>query len=255
VYIIIEHLYKEKIAMADIKFFANVAGASETQIRHDLGSGLGFYGASYGVSVPISSTQDSTFVTNSNGTAVDQYAINNTKRVSTTGVIASQAGGAAGSTIDLKTVPNYYAPLRINFSHSEAVAVQNCSLKIFDRADIQKNASGVSTFVYEMRHPNQTEGDNQLDQRGVATNTWTEFDGIAGAPDSMVFTNSPGVSGFNSNTNDTANTTKWQQASDQIIGGITHRSVQHDWYLALSASPDSVGSKTYYGLYFTLEYL
>jgi hypothetical protein len=30
---------------------------------------------------------------------------------------------------------------------------------------------------------------------------------------------------------------------------------QHDWYLVLSASPDSIGSKTLYGLWVSLEYL
>jgi hypothetical protein len=31
--------------------------------------------------------------------------------------------------------------------------------------------------------------------------------------------------------------------------------VQHDWYVAISGSPDSIGSKTQYGLYVSLEYL
>ena len=30
---------------------------------------------------------------------------------------------------------------------------------------------------------------------------------------------------------------------------------QHDWYVALSAEPESIGSKQDYALYFTLEYL
>jgi hypothetical protein len=32
-------------------------------------------------------------------------------------------------------------------------------------------------------------------------------------------------------------------------------STQHDWYVGISAMPDSVGSKTQYGLYTSLEYL
>jgi hypothetical protein len=31
--------------------------------------------------------------------------------------------------------------------------------------------------------------------------------------------------------------------------------MRHDWYVALSAEPNTIGSKTQYGLYFTLEYL
>ena len=30
---------------------------------------------------------------------------------------------------------------------------------------------------------------------------------------------------------------------------------QHDWYVGVTASPDSIGSKTQYGLYVELEYL
>ena len=37
--------------------------------------------------------------------------------------------------------------------------------------------------------------------------------------------------------------------------GSEHTATQHDWYLAISASPDSIGSKTQYGLYVELEYL
>ena len=35
----------------------------------------------------------------------------------------------------------------------------------------------------------------------------------------------------------------------------TGQYTQHDWYVGISASPDSVGSKTLYGLYVELEYL
>ena len=35
----------------------------------------------------------------------------------------------------------------------------------------------------------------------------------------------------------------------------TGQYTQHDWYVAISASPDSIGSKTQYGLYVELEYL
>ena len=37
--------------------------------------------------------------------------------------------------------------------------------------------------------------------------------------------------------------------------GVEHAATQHDWYLALSAEPETIGSKTQYGLFFTLEYL
>ena len=36
----------------------------------------------------------------------------------------------------LNELPNYLAPLNIRFTHTEAVRVQNCELKIFDRSDV-----------------------------------------------------------------------------------------------------------------------
>ena len=37
--------------------------------------------------------------------------------------------------------------------------------------------------------------------------------------------------------------------------GGTGIDMRHDWYIAISASPREIGSKTQYGLYFSLEYL
>jgi len=37
--------------------------------------------------------------------------------------------------------------------------------------------------------------------------------------------------------------------------GANTLDARHDWYVAISASPDSIGSKTLYGLYISLEFL
>jgi hypothetical protein len=66
----------------------------------------------------------------------------------------------------------------------------------------------------------------------------------------MPFTASPGASGKNTNTQDASTSLGYTSQE-----GVTHQSVRHDWYLALSSEPVTVGSKTQYGLYFTLEYL
>ena len=181
----------------------------------------------------------------------DAYKLNNTKYVSDTGV--SHNNGAA---ILLKNMPNYYAPLKIRFSHTEAVKVQNCKLRIFDRSDIENAASGVTTKVYEVRHPKTTTAASGLAYRGdgktqTVDHTWLEFDSTDDGKE-LTFTNSPGMSGINS-AGETAGTES--EIGWSTNTGSTHASAIHDWYVALSASPESIGTKTNYGLYFTCEYL
>ena len=148
-------------------------------------------------------------------------------------------------------MPNYLAPLNIRFTHSSAVKVQNCKLRIFDRNDIAKHASGVSTMGYEIRHPSALQSVTNLNFRGRTDNTWVEFDAEdSDNPADMTFTSSPGMSGLNTDSTDT-DTAKGYSTTT----GSAHTSARHDWYAALSASPHSIGSKTQYGLYFTVEYL
>ena len=234
--------------MADIKFYANLeiaaTGDNPTLIRHDLGSGIGFYGAGFGISVPVGQRQDSTFLTNSNGT-VQGIKLQNTKWASVSGV--SHNGN---TEIDNEKIPNYYAPLNIRFTHEDEVRVQNCKLRIFDRNDINKQASGVTTYVYEVRHPDGAETDtNVLVNRGeVDSHGWKEYD----PGDTMfntTFTTSPGTSGTNAVQSDQGKT------GVLTTDGAAHVTQRHDWYVAMSAEPDSIGSKTDYGLYFTCEYL
>lgn len=236
--------------MASINFYGNVGGFSTAPsgIDHAAGSGLGFYGAGYGISVPVGRYQDSTFVTNANGTATNQYALNNTKYTH-----ANSGQTAIAGNVVLSGIPNYQAPLNIRFTHDESVAVQNCKIRIFDRNDINKQASGVTTQVYEVRHPNATETKPALYRAG--SHIWSEFDPTdSGVIPELSLTNSPGMSGLNTIESESLaeidGTRNWLTKE-----GASHRSVRHDWYVALSASPQSIGSKTNYGLYFTCEYL
>ena len=231
--------------MAEIKFYGNEQGAgSDNLINHGDGSGIGFYGGGFGISVAVDQHQDSTYVTNSAGTN-SGIKLNNTKYTSSSGVSHNGATISIGN----EDMPNYYAPLNVRFTHGDAVRVQNCKMRIFDRNDIGKQASGVSTYVYEVRHPDSIPGSGSaLTDRGESNHAWKEDD----PADSMVdttFTSSPGVSGTNSTLSD-----------EELTGvlttdGAAHTALSHDWYVALSASPDSIGSKTDYGLYFTCEYL
>lgn len=243
--------------MAAITFHANNVAAAATDdatlIHHSDGSGLGFFGNNFGLSVPVGQFQDSTYVSNANGTA-SGIKVSNTKYKSASGV--SHNGG---NEIDNETMPNYYAPLNIRFTHDEPVKVQNCKLRIFDRTDITKQASGVTTKVYEVRHPHSTAANTAtvgpLSHRGISTHDWFEFDPEDNMTD-MNLTEGPGVSGLNTVTTDSLPSEGDGGVYNWLTGdGSTHESERHDWYIALSASPESIGSKTQYGLYFTLEYL
>ena len=247
--------------MANITFHANghktqYSSAYDTDpslINHTSGSGVGFFGGGFGISVPVAQYQDSSYVTNSNGTS-SGVKLNNTQYVSISGI--SHNGGVTAGT---SGIPNYYAPLNVRFEHSEAVRVQNCKLRIFDRNDIAKHASGVTTQVFEIRHPHPTEvhntGSGSLVYRGTDNYGWAEYQSPEVMAD-LAFTASPGTSGLNTSAAEVLPSGAGDGYMNWLTNeGSAHQSLQHDWYIALSASPDSIGSKTDYGLYFTLEYL
>lgn len=235
--------------MPDIKFYANFNGSASTAasnlIDHAAGSGIGFYGSSFGASVPIGSTQSTTFVTNSTGTS-QASQLNNTSRSTNTTVSVNSA-----DAINLNVLPNYLCPLNVRFSADQNYKVQNCKLRIFDRTNIDNHATGVTTHVYEARHPASNQSVANLDFHGGASElTWVEFTSGVTMAD-MTFTSSPGMSGTNTNSDDTDKSGKGWETNT----GAAHANDIHDWYIALSSSPITVGSKTQYGLYFTVEYL
>lgn len=248
--------------MAQITFHANDenlnVGTDGTLIEHTGGSGLGFFGAGFGISVPVGQYQDTTYVTNGDGT-YQGARIQNTKYATAT--TTSFNGGAA---VNNSTLPNRYAPLNIRFTHNEPVRVQNCKLRIFNRSNIEQPAVGVSTRVYEVRHPypiaSETDTVYSTSSRGVTNHNWVDYDALE-TPTDMPFIESPGTSGLNTVSNDPVVTTYPQGTgvgSHRVWlsnSGALLRDIRHDWYVALSATPESIGSKTEYGLYFTLEYL
>ena len=298
-----------------------------------VGSGLGFYGASFGSSVQIGAFQESTYVTNAAGTAQGPAATN--IKFSTPG---SGTPSTVGSGIPLTKINSGNRTFHVNFDHTSYVNVQNCQLRIYDRTDTNFPASGVVTKVAEIvnfdgktstawesnnggdnvaytsnfygsgdmfwwgapwpdagtwraaqnyydnssgvRFQNftQTEataGDGNGDQRlGVITG---DTETVGGTGVVVPLFNSPGSGGHfvNSiNTDVTSVQPKWLQYydstnRDSATGGTpnlgtktttntfggTGLALRHTWYAALSASPLSIGSKTQYGLYVSLEYL
>lgn len=239
--------------MAEIKFYANINGQGSSSdgelINHSAGSGIGFYGSTFGVSVPIGTRQSSTFVTNSLGTDQGSQLNNTTMSTSGNNSTIGTVSINGATAINLDRLPNYLCPLNIRFTHTEPVRVQNCKLRIFDRNNIANHASGVVTYVYESRHPSSLQTLSNLSHRGRTPNSWYEFDSLDAMTD-MPFTPSPGTSGTNTNVQDSNPNLGWNTQD-----GSLHSASRHDWYLALSSEPVTVGSKTQYGLYFSVEYL
>lgn len=207
--------------MAEINFFADSFG-----ITNLAGSGLGFYGAGFGQSVNVGEWQDSTFITNGNGTAQGPQ-VNNLKWLNT---MSGQINGASSGVL-LTQIPNYLATLNIRFTHTSAVQVQNVKLRIYDRSNINNPASGVTTKVAELIHPDIIQNNN-----GSGDVTWNT---PAGSALIMDLAPSPGYSGLYAGNGSNS----------------TRTDTRHDHYVAISASPDSIGSKNLYGLYVSLEYL
>jgi hypothetical protein len=255
---------------ASLSFYANIGDTDveETVINHVNGDGLGFYGFGFGQSVAVGSVQNSTYVVNSTGTE-SRLLCSNTAKVdvgSTSEAGTVQVLGES-APISLANLPNYLCPLNIRFTNDEPVKVTNCKLRIFDRTDPDLQAQGVKTYVYEARHPVASLSSTGLTFRARQNyHSWVTFgEGIlevdgedfsdgAGAlsrPLEMPLTPSPGENGKNSADPDGLELT----GPDGTFLGEDHSSLTHDWYIAISAEPTSIGSKQDYGLYFTLEYL
>ena len=192
-------------------------------IQNLAGSGLGFYGAGFGFSVEVGQYQDTTFITDGNGVNQGPQCDNIKWKDSASGIINSASSGVA-----LTAIPNYLATLNVRFTHGTSIQTQNVKLRIYDRTSINNGASGVTTKAAELIHPDTVQNNN-----GSGDTSWVTPVGSAVIMDLV---SSPGTSGLRPN-------------------GASTTDTQHDWYVALSASPDSIGSKTLYGLYVELEYL
>jgi hypothetical protein len=190
-------------------------------------SGLGFFGdTGFGASVPVGSWQGRTYVTDGNGVQQGPEAPNVKYLNAGSGIL-----GQAGTGIGLQAIPNYQSTLNVRFTHNTAVRTQNTELRIFDRTNINLPASGVTTKVAEIIHPGITQVAN-----GSGDSQWLTPGGSAVT---VQLAPSPGLSGIfaGNGTNSVLSATR------------------HDNYVALSASPDSIGAKTLYALYVSTEYL
>jgi hypothetical protein len=218
------------MAAPEIKFFPGLASAGGFGAINALaGSGFGFYGlAGFGAPVQVNAWQTRTFVTDATGTIQGPECNNITYLNAASGIIGS--AGPTGSGTHLLRIPNYQATVKIQFLNDTAVKTQNQRLTIYDRISPTHAPTGVTCKVAELIHPSMLQTDI-----GSGSATWFTFNYTTGGV-YLALTPSPGSGGLSPNG---ANTT------DTI----------HEWFVALSASPDSIGAKTMFGLYMSLEYL
>lgn len=153
--------------MASISFSVLDASSGVVGVN---GSGLGFYGSTWGSSVSTQKYQSSTYITNSDGTSNGGEARN----VKYLGSVATPNAtgcmvGIAPVTGTIATANMSEATLTINFSHTSAVKVQNAQLRIFDRNNIDSPASGVITKVAELVNFNNKSYATWLTAPGAAT--------------------------------------------------------------------------------------
>ena len=182
------------------------------------------------------------------------------------GATITQFIGNDALVIGNSGLPNHMAPLNIRFEHnsdSAGVRVQNCKLRVFDRNNINNHASGVMTKVYEARRPNPhkngfTSTQGPLKMRGYLGDhewkVWNDGSDSASVAD-MTLTASPGPSGLNTSSDDPISELDGIYRNWISQSGEACRAFRHDWFVAVSASPSEIGSKTDYGMYFTVEYL
>lgn len=221
---------------ASISFYAGqfVEGGtfSTFQIADLAGSGLGFYGGGFGESVPVGQAQDKTFVTNATGVNQGVEAWNVKYANAGSGLV-----GRGTSAIPLRAIPNWQSTVNVRFTNDTSVKTQNVKAYIFDRVLPTNPASGVTTYLAEIVHPVTVQDSGN--PTGSGSTAWEVFTTAGQATptqrEPVTLTASPGTSGLRPS-------------------GANTFDVRHDWYLALSASPDGIGSKQF-GLWVQLEYL
>lgn len=213
---------------AAISFYAGQgAEASGVSLA---GSGLGFYGTSFGSSVQVGQYQDTTFITNSNGSAQGPQVDNNKYQGNVSGV-----SNNGDTVIHISGLPVHSGTLNISFTNDTAVNTQNGEVRIFDRTNEDNPASGVVSQVAQL-----VRGGSGVDPTTGEIQAWSAAEdgwlALSGSGLTMTLLNNAGSGGLGGSG----------------TGGID---IRHDWYLALSASPSSIGSKTQFGLFCQLEYL
>ncbi len=126
---------------------------------------LGFFGANFGFSIRVGEWNNTSFVTNDNGTT-NFGQVPNTAFANISGAfVASEL-----TATELLEVDNTESTLRIRLQTDSSVATQNSAFRAFDRVNIDNNPSGVTINAAEMLKPNPV-------IRGSGDTNWTTIAG------------------------------------------------------------------------------
>lgn len=229
--------------MPVFKFYAgsSLSGSEANVINHAAGSGLGLFSSSTG-SVGLAAYQDVTSVTDASGNNIARPC-NNIKYISaSSGKLSSD-----GVTYNLTGIPNNLATFQVRFAQDSGgsnIKTQNAKIYPYDRVSPTSWPSSVIVQLVELQHTgvNTTGAPTYSGTSGVS---WKKFyydtDAVAGGyvygtPSSsgLVLYPSPGPSGSHAS-------------------GTNSTGLYHDWFIGLSASPNTIGSKNF-GLWMELEY-
>lgn len=149
--------------MAEIRFQLLKQANGGASLPTFSGSGLAFYGATAGSSVQIGAYQGVTRVANADGSVYEDET-NNVKYVADTFPSGrANLGGSFGTPVDvgLSGIKSMQGTLGIEFGHTVPVTVQNAQVRIYDRANVNRPASGVNTKVAEIINFDGSTFDNQ----------------------------------------------------------------------------------------------
>jgi hypothetical protein len=169
---------------------------------------VGFFGSGgFGQSVPVGEYAGTVYTTNSSA-SIQGPQLTNTKYVN------SSSGLLGGATLlNLRSIPNSQSTFEIRIASDVAIQIQNARLYVTERTSTTGMPAGMTIQTAEVDHT----GGSQ-DNTGLGNTTWAA---IGGSGFYLALGNSPGPSGMTSGSN-----------------------VLHSYYIVMSTSPNSVGSKT-----------
>jgi hypothetical protein len=147
------------------------AGDGSPEIAPASSGGLntvGFFGSSFGFSIRVGEYNNTTYLTDANGTT-DGGALPNLRFANSSGAyVASEL-----TPTELLEVNNDEATIKVTLTTDNPIKTQNTNFRCFDRVSINNNPSGVTMRAAEIRK-------DQTGVRGSGDVSWTV---IAGSGD------------------------------------------------------------------------
>jgi len=134
----------------------------------------------------------------------DQCGTNHMNNVKYLTGSTMSVNGAASEDINDTNLTATECTLKINFAHSPAVAITNARFYAFDGSVVTNEAVGIDAYAFE---------------RGVTASAWTQINDDSG-----------NIGGDNT--------------GERLALGSKSSATSHDWFVAISASPEAVGAKS-----------